>query len=466
MSSHLKLIFLVMLLSVTFFAQNSYVLDVRDYNRVFRVLDNASNDLDLTDYTVEFWFLADTTVDYKYIMSRELSTNRGGDDVWRIRQLIGSNGTMKMQLHVDNGGTDGYVSIDNISLNTWHFISFTYDNSIPRLVVHLDGQNVATRGNSVYAMPATDDTLFFFGRNGDGYSAFDGVIDEIRVSNVARYGYNDYTVSKTDPPFTDDANTVLLYDFDEIATPPADSAENYTFTHLNGVDASGLRGIQTGDYKGAGTIGGGLPLPVELTSFTAAVMNEHVILTWQTATEINNLGFEIQRKNEYEVWKRIAFVEGMGNSNHPKTYTFTDNMEGAQSPTGKYSYRLKQMNMDGSFEFSEIVEVNVGSPEKFELMQNYPNPFNPTTTIKYTIPSVVATERSERYSANNLSDNVAVTLNVYNMLGQKVATLVNEKQSPGNYRVRFDASDLPSGVYLYTLKTGNFVATKKMLYLK
>ncbi len=186
--------------------------------------------------------------------------------------------------------------------------------------------------------------------------------------------------------------------------------------------------------------------PVELSSFTAVAKGNVVELQWNTATEVNNYGFEVERVNsENKVWETIGFVEGAGNSNSPKEYSYTDNV----NTGGKYTYRLKQIDLDGSFKYSNAIEVNVGTPAKFELSQNYPNPFNPTTTIKYS----VAKEQ-------------VVTLKIYDMLGREVATLVNAKKVPGNYKVNFDASKLTSGIYFYRLQSGNFVDVKKMTLMK
>ena len=204
------------------------------------------------------------------------------------------------------------------------------------------------------------------------------------------------------------------------------------------------------------------PVPVEMISFYVNVSGSNkILLNWRTATEVNNYGFEVQRQavsDENPEWETIGFVEGAGNSNSPKSYSFTDNV----SASGKYSYRLKQIDLDGSYKYSQTVEVEINVPLKFELSQNYPNPFNPTTTISYSIPtpSVIVPPKAGKQSVVN------VTLAVYNALGQKVATLVNKAQAAGNYTVQFDARDLPSGIYFYTLRAGEFVATKKMILMK
>jgi hypothetical protein len=202
------------------------------------------------------------------------------------------------------------------------------------------------------------------------------------------------------------------------------------------------------------------PLPVELTSFKVKPKGNNVMLNWQTATEINNYGFEVQRtelNTKHSAWKTIGFVEGAGNSNSPKTYSFSDYI----NQSGKYFYRLKQIDWDGAFKYSETIEINIDILNEFKLTQNYPNPFNITTTISYSIPNSIVAAKNEVKK-----QTVDVILCVYNTLGQKVAVLVNEKETHGSYTVRFDASNLPSGIYFYTLRTGNLIATKKMILMK
>jgi len=138
-------------------------------------------------------------------------------------------------------------------------------------------------------------------------------------------------------------------------------------------------------------------------------------------------------------------VQGYGNSNSPKKYSFVDD----QVSAGKYSYRLKQIDTDGKFEYSKVITVNVGSLAKFELSQNYPNPFNPTTTISFILPE----------SSN-------VLLIVYNTIGQKITELVNEFQEAGFHTINFNGENLPSGIYFYRLETKNKVEIRKMLLIK
>jgi hypothetical protein len=189
------------------------------------------------------------------------------------------------------------------------------------------------------------------------------------------------------------------------------------------------------------------PIPVELTSFTAKVIDNQVQLTWTTATELNNQGFEIQRKIKSDIeneWERVAFVAGFGTVTQPKSYSYTDEVQ-----TGTYLYRLKQIDFDGSFSFSNEIEVDVNVLKEFALEQNFPNPFNPSTKISYT-----------------LAEPVFVQLVILNSLGEQVSTIVNEYQMEGKYSIDFNAQDLSSGIYFYKLTAGNFVSIKKMTLIR
>jgi hypothetical protein len=168
---------------------------------------------------------------------------------------------------------------------------------------------------------------------------------------------------------------------------------------------------------------------------------------------LNNSGFEILRcaQNDNN-WKIIGFVVGKGTTTEQQFYSFIDENLAA----GKYQYRLKQIDFDGTFEYSNIVEVEVNIPNEFSLSQNYPNPFNPTTKIKYTIPTVTSSE----------VEGSLVTLKVYDVLGNEIATLVNEEKLPGIYEVEFSAANLSSGMYIYQLRTESFVSSRKMTVLK
>jgi len=211
-------------------------------------------------------------------------------------------------------------------------------------------------------------------------------------------------------------------------------------------------------------------VPVELQSFTAEVIEYDVNLIWSTATETNNSGFEIQRTSplpspyqgegvptsrDGRGWENIGFVPGFGTTTEVHHYSYID--ESVQP--GEYQYRLRQIDFDGSFEYSNIIEAVVGAPAKFSIEQNYPNPFNPSTIIQYAI-----------------SSRQFVKLTVYDLLGREIEILVNEEKPAGSYEVEFNSSTLSgsvsakggyaSGVYFYQLKAGDYVETKKMVLLR
>jgi hypothetical protein len=187
-------------------------------------------------------------------------------------------------------------------------------------------------------------------------------------------------------------------------------------------------------------------VPVELTSFTANVNNlGQVVLNWETATELNNLGFEIERRTESTEFRTIGYVEGYGTTTEPGSYSYIDKF----AENGINYYRLKQIDFNGTYAYSDVVEVEVNGPLTFNLQQNYPNPFNPSTQIKYSVPE----------SGN-------IRLSVFNIVGEEVAVLADGFTQAGFYEATFDASNLPSGVYVYKLQSTNSVQAKKMLLLK
>ncbi len=188
------------------------------------------------------------------------------------------------------------------------------------------------------------------------------------------------------------------------------------------------------------------PVPVELVSFEAAYLNNSVSLTWKTATETNNSGYEIERNVNNTAWEKIDFVAGNGTTTNMCSYSYVDTK---LNVTGNISYRLKQVDFDGSVNYSNIVNVTVGTPSEYSLNQNYPNPFNPSTKISFAVPQ---------------TENVKVVL--FNALGQEVATLFNGVAEAGMHSVSFDGSNLTSGIYFYQMQAGSFVSVKKMILTK
>jgi hypothetical protein len=189
------------------------------------------------------------------------------------------------------------------------------------------------------------------------------------------------------------------------------------------------------------------PLPVELFSFTGELLSNHnVLLEWKTASSLNNAGFEVQKSyKDSDEWEVIDFVKNYGDPTSLTEYSYTD-YTAHRFPIVRY--RLKSIDNDGSSQYSQIIEINT-LPSTFELSQNYPNPFNPTTCISYQLPIASI-----------------VKLKVYDILGNEVITLVDGIKDPGTHQVDFDAKNLSTGTYFYSLQTEIFFKTKKMIVLK
>jgi hypothetical protein len=223
-------------------------------------------------------------------------------------------------------------------------------------------------------------------------------------------------------------------------TGVSDGFYDITITNPDGQTATGIGLLQIDSN-----------LPVELSSFTASVFGNSVNLNWQTQTEINNYGFEIERRADNlksGSWEKVGFIAGSGNSNSPKNYSFTDKPD--QKLHRAFSYRLKQIDNDGKFEYSKTVEVDLSSPEDFTLYQNYPNPFNPVTNISFRV-----------------KQTQKVILEVFDMLGNKIEVLFNSTAEGGKlYNIEFNAEDYATGTYFYKLNSNEGVSVRKMILIK
>lgn len=232
---------------------------------------------------------------------------------------------------------------------------------------------------------------------------------------------------------------------DSVTITGLDKNKMYYFV-LRAVDESRNAGDLTQVTLGTTT-------PVELASFSATPGKDGVQLAWATASETNNLGFAVERQAPGADWQEIAFLQGAGSSNQTHQYAYLD----AAPSVGEVNYRLKQIDSDGSFEYSFVVTVSVKAPGKFQLAQNFPNPFNPTTTIRFDMPDGVSGDMS---------------LVIYDLLGREVKTLLaNKAATPGVYNISWDGTDdagnqTGSGVYLYALRAGEFKSTKKMIKIQ
>jgi hypothetical protein len=238
---------------------------------------------------------------------------------------------------------------------------------------------------------------------------------------------------------TYDVNTFPNPDFGEYKIDLSSFAGQNVFIAFRHYDFNG-NGMYLDDVSVAGSV------PVELASFAASVSGNDVTLSWMTATELNNSGFNVERTTGEESWTELGFIEGHGTTTETQVYTFID--KGLAE--GTYSYRIKQVDFDGSYKYYDLnQDVEIAAPISYALSQNYPNPFNPTTKIKYSVPF-----------------DGFVNIAVFNILGKKVANIVSSVQKAGNYELTFDATNLASGMYIYRMEAGDFVSIKKMMILK
>ena len=325
------------------------------------------------------------------------------------------------------------------------------------------------------------DTDIFFVKSGDGGNTWSVVK---RVNDDASTRHQFFTWMTIDQ--TTGAIYIVFYDrrnttgfaTDVYVARSTDGGENFTNFKVNESSFTPNSGVFFGDYTNIAAFNkkiypiwmrldgntlsvwtaiindSTVVVPVELNSFTANVIDAKVLLNWQTASELNNRGFEIQRsltptpslkEGALGNWRTIGFVDGKGTTTQLNDYNFTD--EPIES--GLYTYRLKQLDFDGSYKYSDEVDVNFIFANDFRLSQNYPNPFNPSTTIEYQIPKASF-----------------VTIKVYDVLGKEIVTLVKEEKPAGIHEVNFEPKDLTSGLYLYKISAGGFEQIRKMLFLK
>jgi hypothetical protein len=390
------------------------------------------------------------------------------------------DGTLNVinQITIENGGTltqtGGLITTENILINsTGVYIQLggtlkinkkftnkgTFDATAGE--VHLGGSVQFTGSGDGGSDFATGSTQFFnviiddgvnpnFDVDGGGYIMIAGNFTnynpdlDVTDATFTFNGTGDQTIysASTPLPGTTTFGNLVIDKPSGTIQLLSEVAVEYTFTEENG----------SLDENGNTFWVSGSPMPVELSSFSAVILENGIRLKWRTETEVNNYGFEVQRSTsnvQSHNWQLMGFIDGYGNSNSPKNYSFTD----MSSLDGKYSYRLKQIDTDGKFEYSKIIEIDLGSPINFDLKQNYPNPFNPSTTIGFSV-----------------TESSFINLSVYNSVGEKIGELVNEVKEPGIHTVEFTAESstgqLASGTYIYRLQANDYTQIKKMILIK
>ena len=351
-------------------------------------------------------------------------------------------------VHFSNGGGKT-VLINNTIVNNscdgpGGAIFTSYTSATPLLINNIICKNTpaqvrlnVTSGLDFY------NCLIEGGHEGFSGSSFTGDYENCIDADPQFLSSNDYHLQNTSPCIGAGIDSILISGTMHYC-PPFDYEGNFRPNPLGSMP-------DIGAYENLLAS----PLPVELASFAAAVNGNEVKLIWTTTTELNNQGFEIQRKFSANDFVTVGSVKGNGTTTSPNQYSYVDKL----IDPGKYFYRLKQIDYGGTFEYSNEIEVEVRVLDKFTLEQNYPNPFNPTTTIGYV-----------------LKDKSNTKLTLLNAIGEEIAILVNDEQDKGYHKVEFSAEggsasggdglNLASGVYFYQLRVGNIVATKKLLLLK
>lgn len=429
---------------------NPFALDPNNSNYLYYAAGNASSTTGLwrhnsvktaTDGTV------DNTTGWTYLTSAHIT---GGEQVSAIGISVSpanvvyygtSNGTVK---RIDNANSGASPTVTNITTglpSSSYVSSISVDptNSAKVLVTFSNyginkiwystdsGANWTNVGNTLNAAqgPSIRSAAIFYINSTVNY--FVGTSTGLYYTNTLNGGSTVWT-SEGDNTIGPLIVNSMVFRTDAGGSNPT-SGTLAVATHGRGVFSASISS----------------PLPVELISFTGVYENSKVQLFWKTATELNNYGFEIERRLPSGQWSKIGFIPGHGNSNSLKSYSYLD----SNLPSGIIEYRLKQIDFNGKFEYSNVLQVEVASVSRMQLAQNYPNPFNPLTNIVYDLPS-----------------NTKVKLVIYDITGRQVVTLVDGFQYAGNHKIEFNGSNLASGVYIYSITTLQGVISKKMLLMK
>jgi hypothetical protein len=362
------------------------------------------------------------STDFNY-NPRSIDTDDGACDIgaFEFTPIIGSAALDIVNNFINNGTSTISFAGNNLATITWH----TNGGTLPSILtaVFQPGVNPPyTSNGNKYA----NENLIINVPDGNGY-----LYDISYRYNLARMG-----TIESEPGFrlAKHSNS-NWYQFSEI---PNQTNKTITATGLNSFSV-----FSFGDNNA--------PLPVTISSFTSSVLGRNVCLVWNTEMEINNSSFDIERKiYSTNDWISVGHVNGKGSTNTPSSYTFTDE----NLYTGKYCYRLKQIDYNGNFQYHNLSAfIEISLPTIYYLSQNYPNPFNPYTNIDFNLPV-----------------DSKVTINIYDITGRRLRTVINKSMRAGYHTERFDASSFSSGIYFYTLYAKSsgqsFIATKKMVILK
>lgn len=271
------------------------------------------------------------------------------------------------------------------------------------------------------------------------YLGYNGIADIAGISGLINLGS-----LKLDGTLLDNDDLPMMYDLDNLTG--LDLRNNPGITSGTAMQALGdnLDNMTCEDILWDGVCGED-PVPVELSSFKAIEKNNTILLEWKTESETNSFGFEIEKSRDKQQFNRIGFVAGKGTTTSPASYEFLDN----KVISGISYYRLKVVDLDGQFEYSDIIELTTNAPSGYQLNQNFPNPFNSKTMISFSLP-----------------EKMPVHIAVYDISGKEIMVLTNDVYEAGSYQVSLDANNLPSGSYYYKMIAGEFTSVQKLVILK
>ncbi len=356
-----------------------------------------------------------------------------------------------------NAGAPNYYHTDNSYYRAFKMSDFgiTQDFTVSAVEIGIEQATGNTGSQPIECKLYTTSSTFPAGFPGS-LTQIASVSENIPDQNLTLYSFN---VSGLVPAGT---NQLVV----EVHAPDGQTTLNTFFigsnaggesapSYLKAVDCSITNPVTTGSI-GFGTMNivmsvtGSENVPVELSSFNAYDVRGQVNIEWSTSTETNNRGFEIQKSADGQNYNTVGFIKGHGTSTEAHSYNFVDK----NVVNGTVSYRLKQVDFNGAFVYSDVVTVNVDAPATYQLSQNFPNPFNPTTQISFALPV-----------------DAGVKISVYNALGQEMSKVVNNTFTAGSHTINFNASNLSSGLYFYTLEAkgvdgSSYLMSKKMMLMK
>jgi len=438
-------------------ATNYHILEFKDTEDDYgRLADDGVyvSRMDVaTSWTVEAW-VNPTSDLLSYARVIQRGTNSGHR--WLLEYYNSGSYLGCFTFLVNDGSNHFYNTVnDALTFDEWQHVAVICDGLANNIKLYVNGEDKTRASYSAITLPSgVNSSNVFIGSDGyvPGY-CWDGFIDEVRCKKEAVPPESLHS-DVHDLPYTPDANTAILLHMDE-------GSGKWTHNAASVSDSMRLGSSTSSDYEPTWRTwffpADSLPLPVELSSFSATCERNSVVLSWRTESELANLGFNIWRADGGEYAKlNKGIIPGAGDSEVPHDYRYVDSdvLEGVT-----YFYKLETLDMDGSSFFHGPVEVMVKSdqaaiPESYALSQNYPNPFNPGTTIRYSLPQEGLTQ-----------------LRVYNTLGQMVKTLVDGDQPAGEHAVYWDGTDdngrrLSSGIYFYKLQAGDFSAAKKLVFVR